>query len=219
MINLRLRKKLCTEQRSVSKGFVNTSDVLTMQREGSLFMPNVEEVLLARISPLTCYTFHTLMKAVGKTYILQGQHPVTVLIPSDMAFEVLHEGAVYDLLKDIDKLEELLNFHLVPMTLTTSDVTHLALQMVDQQVHTTPVTATMRPAALRVETLSAYPLTVTFDNELQVNGMRVYEADIVADNGVVHILESILWPPGLSEASFAPNVQCQKVSSQGVPLR
>lgn len=96
-------------------------------------MPNVDEVLLARISPLTCYTFHTLLNAVGKSYVLQGQHPTTVFIPSDVAFEALHGRTVYDLLKDVNKLETLLNFHLVPMGLTTSDVPNLALQLVDQE--------------------------------------------------------------------------------------
>jgi uncharacterized surface protein with fasciclin (FAS1) repeats len=69
---------------------------------------------------------------------------------------------------------------------------------------------------LQVETLSGYPLTVALTaKELQVNGMKVYEADLVADNGVIHILESILWPPRLSAASFVPEVQYLSVS----PLR
>src|ERR1700724_4631148 len=175
-------------------------------------MPNVEEVLLARVSPLTCYTFHTLMNAVGKSYALQGQHPITVFVPGDVAVEGLHEGAVYDLLKDISKLEELLNFHFVPMKLTTSDMASFASKLADREGTVIPdnvrTTVTARRRTLQVETLSGYPLTVTLtEKELQVNGMKVYEADIVADNGVVHILESILWPPGLSAASFVPEIQ------------
>ena len=175
-------------------------------------MPNVEEVLLARVSPSTCYTFHALMNAVGKSYALQGQHPITVFMPNDVAFEALHEGAVYDLLKDTNKLEELLNFHFVPMRLTTSDVASFALQLADQEPDVMPSTvraaATARLRTLQVETLSSYPLILTLtEEELQVNGVNVYEANIVADNGVAHILESILWPPGLSEASFVPEVQ------------
>src|SRR5260370_3026065 len=175
-------------------------------------MPNVEEVLLARVSPSTCYTFHTLLNAVGKSYALQGQHSITVFIPNDVAFEALHEGAVYDLLKDISKLEELLEFHLVPMRLTTLDVASFALQLADQETGVMPSTvraaATARLRTLQVETLSSYPLTLTLtEEEFQVNGVKVYEADIVADNGVAHILESILWPPRLSEASFVPEVQ------------
>src|SRR5437588_13067064 len=112
-------------------------------------MPNVEEVLLARVSPLTCYTFHTLMNAVGKSYVLQGQHPITVFVPSDTAFEALHEGAVYDLLKDPAKLEYLLDFHLVPMKLTRSDVASFASQLADQEApiipDNVPAAATARP--------------------------------------------------------------------------
>jgi len=150
------------------------------------------------------------MNAVGKSYALQGQCPITVFVPSDVAFETLHQKTVYDLLKDISKLEELLNFHFVPMKLTTSDVVSLAAQLADQEVGVMPNTlcamAPARPRTLQVETLSDYPLTVTLtERELQVNGVKVFEADIVADNGVVHILESILWPPGLSEASFVPD--------------
>src|SRR2546430_10679776 len=101
-------------------------------------MPNVEEFLLARVSPSTCYTFHALMNAMGKSYALQGQHSITVFIPNDVAFEALHEGAVYDLLKDTNKLEELLNFHLVPIKLTTSDVASFVLQLADQESNVIP---------------------------------------------------------------------------------
>jgi len=158
------------------------------------------------------------MNAVGKSYALQGQHPITVFIPNDVAFEALHEGAVYDLLKDISKLEELLNFHLVPMELTTSDVANFALQLADQEAPIIPdnvrAATTARLRTLQVETLSSYSLTLTLtEEELQVNGVKVYEANIVADNGVAHIIESILWPPGLSEASFVPKVQYRDVSS------
>jgi uncharacterized surface protein with fasciclin (FAS1) repeats len=181
-------------------------------------MPNIEEVLLARGSPLTCYSFHTLMNAVGKSYVLQGQHPITVFVPSDVAFEALHQKTVYDLLKDISKLEELLNFHLVPMKLTTSDVTRLASQLVDQEPaglsDTNRAMAPAQPKTLQVETFSGYPLTVTLlESTFQVNSVKVYEADILADNGVVHILERILWPPGLNEDSFRPVVQHQHISS------
>lgn len=181
-------------------------------------MPNVEEVLLARVSPLTCYTFHTLMNAVGKSYVMQGQDPITLFVPNDAAFEGLHEGAVYDLLKDISKLEELLNFHFVPMRLTTPDVASFALQLADQEASIIPdhgrATATARRITLQVDTLSGYPVTLTLtERGLQVSGREIYEADIVADNGVVHILESILWPPGLSADSFVPAIQSRNPSS------
>jgi uncharacterized surface protein with fasciclin (FAS1) repeats len=171
-------------------------------------MPNIEEVLLARVSPLTCYTFHTLMNAVGMSYVMQGQHPITVFVPNDIAFAGLHEGAVFNLLKDISKLEELLNFHFVPLQLTTSDAASFALQLADQKAPIIPddvrATAIARRITLQVDTLSGYPLTVTLTEKgLQVNGIEVYEANIVADNGVIHILESILWPPGLTAASFS----------------
>jgi uncharacterized surface protein with fasciclin (FAS1) repeats len=182
------------------------------------FMPNFEEVLLASVSPLTCYAFHTLMNAVGKSYILQGQHPITVFVPSDAAFEALHEGAVYDLLKNPAKLEHLLDFHVVPMKLTRSDVASFASQLADREAFIIPdsvqAATTVGPRALQVETLSGHPLTVTLtEEELQVNRVKVYQADIVADNGVVHVIESILWPPELSEASFVPEIQYRNVLS------
>lgn len=177
-------------------------------------MPNVEEVLLARVSSITCHTFYSLLNAMGKSYALQGQHPITVFVPSDIAFGTLHEGTVYDLLKDPDKLEELLDFHLVPTRLTRFDVANLMLQLVDQEsrinsnaVHSS---ASTKERALQVDTLAAYPLTVSLvEDKLRVNDREVYEADIVADNGVIHVLNNILWPPGLSEASFrSPLVTC-----------
>jgi len=164
-------------------------------------MPNVEEVLLARVSPITCYAFRALLKAIGKSYILQGKREITVFVPCDVAFETLSGGTVYDLLKDTNRLEELLNFHLVPMRLTRFDVASLAAQFADQ--NNVPKVIRPRAQTLQVETLSIYPLTITLmQEELRVNDMKVYEADCVADNGVIHIIKDILWPPGLSEASF-----------------
>jgi len=158
------------------------------------------------------------MNAVGKSYVMQGQHPITLFVPNDAAFEGLHEGAVYDLLKDISKLEELLNFHFVPLRLTTPDAASFALQLADQEPSTIPdqdcATATARRTTLQVDTLSGYPLTLTLtERGLQVSGREIYEADIVADNGVIHILESILWPPELSVASFVPAIQSRNLSS------
>lgn len=76
-----------------------------------------------------------------------------------------------------------------------------------------------RRNTLQVDTLSGYPLTLTLTEEgLHVNGVKVHEADILADNGVAHIIEGILWPPGLSEDSFVPKVQYQNVSSVRVPV-
>jgi len=180
-------------------------------------MPNVEEVLLARVSPSTCYTFQTLMNAVGKSYVMQGQDPITLFVPNDAAFEGLHEGTIYDLLKDISKLEELLNFHLVPMRLTIPEVASFALQLADQEASIISdhvrTTAAARRTTLQVDTLSGYPLTLNLtERGLQVSGVEIYEADIVADNGVVHILENILWPPELSVASFVPGIQPRKLS-------
>jgi uncharacterized surface protein with fasciclin (FAS1) repeats len=55
---------------------------------------------------------------------------------------------------------------------------------------------------LQLPTASGHVLNVALSQDPTVEGVRIIEPNIEADNGVIHIIEHILWPPGLSEAPF-----------------
>jgi uncharacterized surface protein with fasciclin (FAS1) repeats len=120
-------------------------------------------------------TFTTLvaaLEAAGLVEALSGDGPFTVLAPTDDAFAKLPAGTVESLLADIPLLSCILTSHVILGNVPSSDVT------------TGPV------KALSGHELAAVvgPDGITFDDA------KVIAADILASNGVIHVLESVIVP-------------------------
>ncbi len=159
-------------------------------------IPNIEATLQEATAPFTFNNLCALITAAGLEYTLQGQRPVTLFAPPDRAFGTFQHRTPFDLLKDITKLSELLQHHIVPLKLTIADLRNAASAVSGEgQDH-----ASMNQ--IQIPTASGQLLTITLDEALMVEGIRILEPDIEAENGVVHIVENILWPPGFSEESF-----------------
>lgn len=128
--------------------------------------------------------FKTLVAAVqaaGLVDALKQPGPFTVFAPTDDAFGKLPHEAVNDLLKpeNRDKLVKVLTYHVVEGRFLCADVKQL-------------------PDGAQVLTLSGDPITVTFKGEdVFVNDARVIATDIEADNGVIHVIDSVILPPNL----------------------
>jgi len=119
--------------------------------------------------------FTTLVAAVqaaGLVDTLSGPGPFTVFAPTDEAFAKLPAGTVESLLADIPKLTAILTYHVVPGA-----------------VHAADLAGT--PSATTVQGTD-----VTFDTSdgAKVNGATVTQADIVASNGVIHVIDTVLLP-------------------------
>jgi uncharacterized surface protein with fasciclin (FAS1) repeats len=108
---------------------------------------------------------------------LKGDGPLTVFAPTDAAFAALPEGTVETLLKPENKtqLADILKLHVIAGAKVTSD-----------QLAGTTTTA---------ETLNG---TVAIDGTdgVTVNGARVISADVMASNGVIHVIDTVLLPAG-----------------------
>lgn len=106
---------------------------------------------------------------------LNGEGPFTVFAPTDAAFAALPAGTVDALLADpTGDLTKILTFHVVPTKA-------LAADLKDGQVLTT---------------VSGGELSVSIvDGSVMINGMKVSTADILSENGVVHVLDGVLLPP------------------------
>jgi uncharacterized surface protein with fasciclin (FAS1) repeats len=119
--------------------------------------------------------FNTLVKAVkaaGLAETLKGDGPFTVFAPTDAAFAKLPAGTMESLLKDKDKLAQILTYHVVPGKVMSSDVTTGA-----------------------VPTVQGKPLNVVVERGgVKVNEARVVKADVVASNGVIHVIDSVVLP-------------------------
>ena len=113
----------------------------------------------------------------GGTYeILNGTETYTVFAPGDAVFDAVPPGTLSRLLFDRDALAAVANHHVVHGRRLTSD---LARQS-------------------SVATRSGVPLAVTVlpGSILQVDGARVSLPDIVAINGVLHVIDAVMIPPG-----------------------
>jgi uncharacterized surface protein with fasciclin (FAS1) repeats len=133
-------------------------------------------------------TFQTLLaaaKAAGLADALATSPSLTVFAPSDAAFDALPKGTVETLLKpeNKEKLKAILSYHVVASKVLAKDV----------PTALTPV-ATLNGAKVPV---------IRNGNQVRVGTARVVTADVIADNGVIHVIDSVLMPPA-PKAAAAP---------------
>jgi len=126
-------------------------------------------------------SFKTLVAAVSKAGLvetLKGPGPFTVFAPTDAAFAKLPDGTLESLLKPENKkkLIEILTFHVVAGRFAAADVRKL------------PVADTVQGTSLL---FAQGPIGVTVD------GASVVQADILATNGVIHVIDQVLLPKDL----------------------
>ncbi len=121
--------------------------------------------------------FSTLVTAVstaGLVETLKGDGPFTVFAPTDDAFAALPEGTVESLLmeENRDQLVEILTLHVVSGRVMSGDIT----------------------ADMSVEAVSGGTLNIDTDDGVTVNGANVIQADVEAENGVIHVIDSVILP-------------------------
>ena len=123
-------------------------------------------------------TFKTLvaaLEAAGLVETLQGKGPFTVFAPSDAAFAKLPAGTVEALLADREKLTSILTYHVVSGIVTSKDI--------------------VKAKGAKPATVNGQPVDVVVrDGKVYVNGAQVVTADIVASNGVIHVIDAVLLP-------------------------
>ncbi len=122
--------------------------------------------------------FSTLVAAVtaaGLVDTLKGDGPFTVFAPTNAAFEALPAGTVESLLKpeNKDQLIKILTYHVVPGAVTSDQ---LAGQRMD------------------VATVQGQTVHIDGRSGVKVNKSRVTTADIIASNGVIHVIDRVLLP-------------------------
>jgi uncharacterized surface protein with fasciclin (FAS1) repeats len=124
--------------------------------------------------------FKTLVEAVqtaGLEETLRSDGPFTVFAPTDEAFDKLPEGLVAKLLlpENKDKLERLLLYHVVAGQVLAGDLGFAQL----------------------VETVEGGDLWIRkYWGKVRVNNARVTTPDVLASNGVIHIINEVLIPKG-----------------------
>jgi uncharacterized surface protein with fasciclin (FAS1) repeats len=121
--------------------------------------------------------FDTLVAAViaaGLVETLQGEGPFTVFAPTDAAFAALPEGLLEKLLDpaNLDVLVKILTYHVVSGSVLSSEIT-----------------------AGDVATVEGQDITLATEGGVTVNGAKVIVADVLASNGVIHVIDQVILPP------------------------
>jgi len=113
--------------------------------------------------------------------VLSGPGPFTLFAPTDAAFNLLPAGTVTALLNDIPQLTNILKHHVVADS----------------------VMSTMLTNGQIVTTLFGTDVTVTINaNGVFIDNAQVIVADLVADNGVVHVIDAVLLPNTTAVSEF-----------------
>ena len=113
------------------------------------------------------------MIAAGLVDALSGEGPFTVFAPTDDAFDALPEGTLDAVLADMDLLTSILTHHVAEGSVLSTDLAN----------------------GMMVTTLNGTELMVTIDaNGVMIDNAMVTVANIMADNGVVHVIDAVLIP-------------------------
>lgn len=120
-------------------------------------------------------TLVTAVKAAGLVETLKGDGPYTVFAPTDEAFAKLPAGTVEDLLKpeNKEKLVAVLTYHVVPGKIMSGDIAGKKAM---------------------VKTVEGSKLSVDATDGVHVDEAKVISADVVASNGVIHVIDTVVLP-------------------------
>lgn len=119
--------------------------------------------------------FNTLVTAIttaGLDTALKGAGPFTVFAPTDEAFSKLPSGAVETLLEDPIQLRKVLEYHIIAGKVMAADVVKL---------HSATTT-------------QGSDVKIDASNGVKINDATVVTPDVAADNGVIHIIDTVLMP-------------------------
>ena len=130
-----------------------------------------KDIVDTAVSAGTFNTLATALKAAGLVETLKGPGPFTVFAPTDAAFAKIPPAQLQALLADKAKLTAVLTYHVVPGVVMSKDV---------------------KPGM--VKTVQGSALSVTTMDGVKVNDAKVTAVDIVADNGVIHVIDTVVLP-------------------------
>ena len=116
-------------------------------------------------------TLVTALKAAGLVDTLKGKGPFTVFAPTDAAFAKIPKADLDALLANKAKLKSVLTYHVVSGKVMSTDIKPGMVKSV-------------QGAQLKIDTMSG----------VMIDNAKVVTADVAADNGVIHAIDTVLMP-------------------------
>jgi uncharacterized surface protein with fasciclin (FAS1) repeats len=132
---------------------------------------NAKDIVDTAVSAGNFNTLAAALQAADLVDTLKGNGPFTVFAPTDAAFAKIPKQDLDALLADKAKLSAVLTYHVVPGTVMSKDV-----------------------KAGMVKTVEGSSLTVSTMGGVKVDNANVIAVDIVADNGVIHVIDTVVLP-------------------------
>ncbi|MBW4663948.1 MAG: fasciclin domain-containing protein [Chroococcus sp. CMT-3BRIN-NPC107] len=130
-------------------------------------MPDIVDIAVGAGSFTTLVTAVQLANLVET---LKSPGPFTVFAPNDDAFAKLPPGTIHTLVQNIPQLSRILTFHVVPGKLMQADLAKLGT----------------------VTSVEGSPISIDCSEGFEVKNATVLAADIEADNGVIHVIDTVI---------------------------
>lgn len=190
---------------STTTVMINDANVTTANVEASngvvhiidkvLIPPNFTAPTIPQVA--VSANLSTLVTAVtaGDLGTALSANGLTLFAPSNKAFDDLPAGVLQALLKpeNVDALKKVLTYHVVASEILGTDFTN----------------------GEQIPTLEGQNINITIDgtkeHEVSVNAANVTGPNVFAINGVVHIIDAVLLPPGFSPPTRAPSALAVKI--------
>ncbi len=145
-----------------------------------------------------------LESVAGLVETLSGPGPFTIFVPTDAAFDWLSYNQQANLFADPGKLAKVLKYHIVPGYYTADDLLdRLFLKTLEGQrlrvwSDISEVPLGEEEIAIEGDALnyiSSDTVTTAVRESITINGGHVLQANVIADNGILHVIDKVLVPP------------------------
>jgi uncharacterized surface protein with fasciclin (FAS1) repeats len=144
----------------------------TGHHEGQKAATGAKDIVDVAVAAGSFSTLATALKEAGLVETLKGEGPFTVFAPTDEAFAKIPEADLKALLADKAALTKVLTYHVVPGKVMAADVLKLT----------------------SAKTVQGQSVTIDTRNGVKVDGASVVKTDIVASNGIIHVIDTVILP-------------------------
>ena len=156
---------------------IGAASALTLNSQAQMSSKSkLVDIVDLAVSQETLSTLVAAVKAGGLVETLKGSGPFTVFAPTNDAFKALPAGTLESLLKPENKqqLVEILTYHVVSGKVMSTDLKD----------------------GMKAKTVQGGEVKIGVSKDgVTVNEAKVTKADVVASNGVVHVIDKVILPP------------------------
>src|SRR5512142_629755 len=140
--------------------------LLTLSFSSAAFASSKKDIVDTAVADGSFKTLAAALQAAGLVDTLKGAGPFTVFAPTDEAFAKIPKADLDALIKDKAKLTQVLTYHVVSGKVMAADVMKLK----------------------EAKTVEGQTVTIDSSNGVKVNNATVIKADVMASNGVIHVI-------------------------------